>query len=58
MTRFLDHLLTLVAGVMVGAACSAAADALDPVGADARADLTDAAIAAFLDASVASDEQA
>lgn len=58
MTRFLDHLLTLVAGVMVGAACSAAADALDPVGADARADLTDAAIAAFLDTAVASDEQA
>ncbi|MDN4174345.1 hypothetical protein QWY28_15380 [Nocardioides sp. SOB77] len=56
MTRLIDSLLTLAAGVLVGAACSAAADALDPVGADARADLTDARLAAFLDANGAVSE--
>ena len=48
MLTFLDSLLTIAAGVLLGAACGAMADAIDPVGAEARADLTDAKLAAFL----------
>lgn len=48
MSKIVDGLLTIAAGVLLGAACSAVADAIDPVGADARADLTDAKLAAFL----------
>lgn len=50
MEKILDNLVTIAAGALVAAACGAAADALDPVGAKARADLTDARIAAFLEA--------
>ena len=50
MSAFFDSLLTLAAGVVLGAACSAVADAIDPVGAEARHDLTDDKIAAFLQA--------
>lgn len=48
--KLVDALLTLVTGTLAGAACAAAADLLDPVGAEARADLTDARIAEFLEA--------
>lgn len=44
----MDDFIALLASAVVGAACDLAADLLDPIGADARADLTDGRIAAFI----------
>ena len=50
MDKLIDGVLTVFAGMLIGAACRSVAHSLDPIGVEARAHLTDAKLAAFLEA--------
>ncbi|MEI5674609.1 MULTISPECIES: hypothetical protein [unclassified Nocardioides] len=52
MDTLFDGLMTVAAGLLVGAACRVAIDAWDPARAEARTSLTDARLEAFLEAAV------
>lgn len=50
MNSLFDGLMTVAAGLLVGAACRVAIDAWDPARAEARVALTDARLESFLEA--------
>jgi hypothetical protein len=50
MDSLFDGLMTVAAGLLVGAACKLAIDAWDPARAEARVALTDQRLEAFLEA--------